>query len=146
MRERIIAELRALGAKMVFVSYSGGGDSGQIDDVSIDGDGDKDVYMTVEEDRESFVDGHGFAKKSVTVKKKLTEVIRDFCDTIIDENHGGCFNDDGADGYFELDVEAGTMTMTHNEHYMSSRTSTLEVEMSTPLSELRDSTLEKEGE
>ena len=146
MRERIIAELRALGAKRVTVSYSGGGDSGQIDDVVIDGDPENNSYLAVEEDQDFLVEGQGFVTKSATVNKKLTDVIRDFCDTIIDDDYSGCFNDDGADGCFELDVEAGTMVMTHNEHYMASNTTTTVVEMSTPLSDLRDSTLEREGE
>jgi hypothetical protein len=137
-KKLIMDALKAMGAKSVVVSYSGSGDSGQIDDCVIDDDHKKDVEIEAFEEVGKFDDKNGWSRSIELKKRKLTEVIKDYCDNIIDQEHGGYYNNDGGDGIFELDVEAGTMTLTHNDHYTSSHTTTHNFAMSTTFDEMAE--------
>jgi hypothetical protein len=143
----IMDALKAMGAMNVTVEYSGSGDSGQIDHCVIDYDSKNDVRVEVYVHEERFQEGIGWVKgPSVKKNRKLTEVIIDYCDSILDHEHGGCFNNDGADGRFEIDVQARTMTLTHNDNVMTQDTSVMVVELSTTIDEMSDSVDEKVGE
>lgn len=146
-KKLIMDALKSMGAKRVVVDYSGSGDSGQIDNCVIDDDPKNDVRVEVYVHEERFKEGIGWVKgPSVKKNRKLTEVIIDYCDSILDYEHGGCFNNEGADGCFEIDVQARTMTLTHNDNVMTQDTSVMVVELSTTIDEMSDSVDEKVGE
>lgn len=142
----ILKTLRDMGAKKVTVEYSGSGDSGQFDGCVIDDDKAIDVEVEAWEKRGHFVAGRGFVDESVVVKKKITEVIIDYCDTILESLHGGCFNNEGADGQFDIDVDTGDVVLTHNEHYLSSNTTETPMSLADVLDEISDSVSRGEQE
>lgn len=134
----IMDALTAMGAKCVVVEYSGSGDSGQIDNCVIDGDSENDAEVEAFEEFGRFDEKKGWIREARLEKRKLTEVIKDYCDHIIDQEHGGYCNNDGGDGVLELDVEAGMLTLTHNENYMAVNTTHHTFAMSTTLEEMAE--------
>jgi hypothetical protein len=119
-REDLLASLRDCGAEVVRASYDGGGDSGQIDEVTITGHEKKPVKgkKTKGKVASSFIDSTGEWKEIVKLKMvSLEEKVKDFFYSALSSYHGGWENDDGGFGEFEWDLKTDVIKFVHNERY-----------------------------
>ena len=123
-RDAIMSKLREVGAKSVTVEYSGSGDSGYIDDVTID-------YLNVEDKLDLKVDvtvekstfQNGQWNKEFEVKTtELTEAIKEYCYAQLSELYSGWENNDGADGTFMFSVDDNEINLVHNDNIMTQET------------------------
>lgn len=123
-KKAILRALRDLGVKKVSICYSGSGDSGCIDHVSFDNNNaDRDSTVVIE-DRSSKFDhaSQSWIDSSTQSEVPIAQAVETFCYDLLEEKHGGWENGAGADGSFELDVDSGEITWTHNEYYTESNT------------------------
>lgn len=87
-RAKIFEALKALGATIVTVDYSGGGDEGYINEVDADVDLDDD----------------------------LAQKIEDLCEAWMAEFHGGWENCEGGCGNFVFHVKEGYVHWSHGDY------------------------------
>jgi hypothetical protein len=121
-KDTIVAILRSLKAKSVEVSYSGCGDSGQIEDVQvldehnqpIDIDG-RCVAITR---TSSMWNGTAFEPRTVTEDTPLKHALSELTYDSLEERHPGWEDGDGANGTLRIDLASGAFTLEHGTHYM----------------------------
>ncbi len=105
LRKQLAAKLKELGATHVSVTYSGYGDSGQIDYVSttpnVDRSGDFDVTT------------HPWYPNQ-TVQRTIDDALTDFLWSLIDKHYGGYENNDGGQGEIEWNVVEDLITLDHS--------------------------------
>lgn len=125
-RKHIQRALKRLGATKVVVSYSGCGDSGQIDSVEIF-KGDlalkpvKKIRVLTSMSRfdhasSRWIDSE--KNKSVPVQEALETLVYDW----LESEHGGWENNDGASGECTIDVEGDSFLLEHTWYYTESET------------------------
>jgi|APGre2960657404_1045060.scaffolds.fasta_scaffold162263_1 hypothetical protein len=116
--------------KKVEVTYSGSGDSGAIEEASFLDIYDKEVkktelfntnvkYKSILNSWQSY----GDRDAGVSVKeleRNITEAIDDFCWQILETTRSGWEINDGAEGSFNINVDNGTITLSHTEFYTDS--------------------------
>lgn len=105
----LFAALAGAGIVKVTVTFDGYGDSGQIDNVELNGDAATLPDIPVELARTDF--------GSTEVERRtepLNEAIETFCYALLESTHGGWENNDGAYGEFVFDVVAGTIMLDFN--------------------------------
>jgi hypothetical protein len=92
------------------VEYSGGGDSGQVDSVTVT-DEKQDVEIDDAElkKRKVIIDG-----REISLYEALENAAYDAIDA---SGNGGCFNNDGAQGNLMIDVTTGKATLNHGNNY-----------------------------
>jgi len=85
------------GVKTIRVEYSGGGDSGDIDDVNYHDLDEKhvDIKMTSKMD-------------------KFEEALKEFCYTRLQDTDGDWINNEGGNGNFEFKVPSGDYQIHHS--------------------------------
>lgn len=126
-RKTILAALQKIHAARVVVEYSGSGDSGAVERISIiDHEGkeigaDPMVKTLVEN---GFYDPKkGFISKQEPVTVTLKQALENFCyDWIAECGNSGWENNDGADGTLTIDVGSGGFHLEHNSHYTETTT------------------------
>ena len=98
------------GVKTVTAEYSGGGDSGAIDEVNFEGGPDhiEDELVEIAENDQ------------VTKANVLGEVVQVMFDALLDTQHPGWENNDGGSGRFEWDIETNELKLEHHEYYTES--------------------------
>jgi hypothetical protein len=79
----------------VTVEYSGCGDSGDIDFIK-------------------YRDEKGI---EVIVDDNVDKEVSEFAWNIIDERHGGFYNNEGGNGTIDIDISKRTIDITHNDAY-----------------------------
>lgn len=101
--ETLPSRLTALGVAIVTASYSGCGDSGQIDEVA---------FLSPKE-------------KVITkaIPKDLQEEVETFLYDALETRHGGWENNDGGEGEFHWTLATGDCEHTHRDFYIESDTS-----------------------
>lgn len=111
--------LAAADIVTVTVAFDGYGDSGQIESVDA-----RDAYGEVAlptADIELATPSHEGAE--VTRRTlPLAEAIEELCYDLLEEEHGGWENNDGAYGEFAFDVAARTINLDHNSRYTAVET------------------------
>lgn len=125
-RRRIHRALKRLGATKVVVTYSGSGDSGQIDSVEIlKGDlaikPAKNIRVLTSVSRfdhtsSRWIDNE--KNKSVPVQEALETLVYDW----LESEHGGWENNDGASGECTIDVKGDSFLLEHTWYYTESET------------------------
>lgn len=126
-RKAILAALSKIEATNVEVCYSGSGDSGQVDGVSILRDEETIDASQVMIDFEEEKSHHNHETKQwerivSTEPKSLPDAIESLCYDLLEREHGGWENNEGADGLFTFDVKEGKIKWSHNEFYTETNT------------------------
>ena len=125
-RSRISKALKRLGATHVVVSYSGSGDSGQIDEVEIrKGDSTLEptksalsLCSTSKWDSEN----SRWIENMKTKRKPLKEALEDFAYDWIESEYAGWENNDGASGEFTINVASDEFRLSHTYYYTEHET------------------------
>lgn len=124
-RRRIHRALKHLGATRAIVSYSGSGDSGQIDQVTIYKDqeqikSEKKISVLVATSKWSQEGGwiERIKRKAMTLEAALEELVYDW----IESEHAGWENNDGASGECTVEVAADEFLLEHITYYTESET------------------------
>lgn len=110
-KARLMAVLAAAGITSIVVAFDGVGDSGQIDSVAAKA-GDEEAalpQMEVELTRMEFG-----SDAVMRVTQPLPEAIELLCYALLESEHGGWENNDGAYGAFVFDVAAATIALDFN--------------------------------
>lgn len=116
--------------KFVEVVYSGCGDSGAINEVAFLDLNSNQIKSTelsnVKVKYKSILDSwkcYGDENCNVSEKeleKNITEAIEDFCWQILETKRCGWEINDGAQGSFNIDIDKGTVILSHTEFYTES--------------------------
>lgn len=113
----LFAVLALTGITRVIVTFDGGGDSGQIEDIA-PFRGDEQIELPVGTVEVMTLD-HG-ADQPVAKSLSAGEAIEELCYDLLRQKHCGWENNDGAYGEFTFNVTAGTIALDYNERFTSS--------------------------
>ena len=122
-RRILLATLVQAGAVTATATYVGCGDSGGVEDVSVEMPAeapfDMAALVTVFAERGVFENGEW---QTTTVEQQLSieQALRDFADEVIDVVHGGWENGDGGSGSVIFDCQAGTVRIEHTAYFTDS--------------------------
>lgn len=120
-RTILLDALRAAGAASAVISYSGYGDSGNANEISIlDAEGrEVNANQTVHVMRKDarYVDGQ-WQSSHVLADMSLRDALDAFADRAVGRYHPGFENNEGGDGEITFDCIAGTVCMAHRDHYV----------------------------
>jgi hypothetical protein len=137
--EGIWPRLASAGIEEVQVKYYGSGDSGGFEDLSIkigeetrnhsipwnNGPYEWDDLNLGKIVTQRFSGAYypeiGFKNEVVEEELDLMRAIVSVAEAALEMHHGGWENNDGGQGYFELDVEARTASLHHTEFYTETR-------------------------
>lgn len=122
----LLGALAGAGILRVEVAFDGYGDSGQVEApgyVGADGATHDAISGDATEIQSVVDDGSGIETKQLAVGEAIEEV----CYDLLRAHHAGWENNDGAYGDFVFDVEAGTITYTHNSRFTEVDTSVHEL-------------------
>lgn len=100
----------------VTVTFDGGGDSGQIEDISAVADSTKVELPTVEIELVSHVWGQEEPTRNLL---PVAEAIEQLAYDLLSLTHCGWENNDGAYGEFVFDVREKSISLEHNERYVT---------------------------
>lgn len=120
-RDRILKALKNSGATSVLVNYSGSGDNGQIDDVTIYQDKAEIqpkeqvsvLVATSKWNHETSKWDELTADKSMSLAEALEGLVYDW----LEAEHSGWVNDDGASGECNIDVAEDQFLLSHTTYY-----------------------------
>ena len=113
--------LAAARITTVLVNFDGYGDSGQVERIEASA-GDEDCALPpVDIDVASAQWGIAAILRQ---PKPVCEAIETLVYDVLNQNHGGWENNDGACGDFTFDVAERSITLDYNERYMESHNST----------------------
>ena len=116
-RQRLFAFLGSAPITRVIVTFDGEGDSGQIEDVQ---PYDGDTLVDLPKGELAFLDlPYGEAQPKQR-KFSAGQALEYLAYDLLQQEHAGWENSDGAYGEFTFDVTAGTITLDYNERFMSS--------------------------
>ena len=122
-RRILLATLARAGAVTATASYVGSGDSGGVEDVSVEMPAEAPFDMlspvTVFAERGAYENGRW---ETTTVEEQLSieQALRDFADAVIDLVHGGWENGDGGSGSVVFDCQAGIVRIEHTTYFTDS--------------------------
>ena len=122
-RRRLHKALKRLGATSVVVSYSGSGDSGQIDEVSVYRDkeqlkSNENVSILVASSKWS-KEG-GWIERVKSERVALEAALEQFIYVWIESEHSGWENNDGASGECTIEVASNEFILNHVTYYTES--------------------------
>ncbi|MRS99698.1 hypothetical protein GJQ57_13690 [Ralstonia pickettii] len=120
-RAVLLDALRAAGATTAVISYSGHGDEGNANDITIRNAGDQDIAgdetVNVVQETRHYIDGQ-WQSTYTTVEMRLHDALEAFADRAVDHYHAGYWNGEGGAGEITFDCLAGTVCMAHRDHYI----------------------------
>ncbi len=117
--------LRALkrrGATEARAEYDGCGDSGQVEEIEIEGGECDDARIgcwEVGSERAGEGDEERLVHRLRRTRKPLRDVVEDAMYRHLESLHGGWENNDGAFGTLVLSVTTGALTIEHNSRYVA---------------------------
>ena len=122
-RRILLATLAQAGAITATATYVGCGDSGGVEDVSVEMPAEAPFDMlalvTVFAERSVFENGE-WQTTIVEHQLSIEQALRDFADEAIDVVHGGWENGDGGSGSVIFDCQAGTVRIEHTAYFSDS--------------------------
>ena len=113
---RLFGVLGPAGIQYVTVTFDGGGDSGQIEDISAVADNTKVELPTVEIELVNHVWGQEEPRRTLM---PVAEAIEQLAYDLLSLTHCGWENNDGAYGEFVFDVAKQSISLEHNERYVT---------------------------
>lgn len=119
---RILLEvLTTMGARCAVVSYSGEGDEGNINDVTVEpADLDLQVEIAMLHETAIYQQTSGWCTHQDFKPMPIEEALTAFADRMIDVHHSGYENNDGGRGEVTFDCAAGTIILDHHDYYVES--------------------------
>jgi uncharacterized protein DUF6878 len=124
----VIDQLRKHGVHSVHVEYDGENDSGQTNGiVAFDADKRTVDLNSLTIDLPADDDPSGALLALLTAPRSLYKLVDNFTWEILGAYHDGFWNNDGGHGTLTIDVEAGTVSLEHNNQYVNFDTTTTEV-------------------
>ena len=122
-RRILLATLVQAGAVTATATYVGCGDSGGVEDVSVEMPAeapfDMAALVTVFAERGVFENGE-WQTTIVEHHLSIEQALRDFADEVIDVVHGGWENGDGGSGSVIFDCQAGRVRIEHTAYFTDS--------------------------
>ena len=115
-KAHLFSVLSPNGVQYVTVTFDGGGDSGQIEDISPVADNAKVELPTVEIELVSHVWGQEEPTRTLL---SVAEAIEQLAYDLLSLTHCGWENNDGAFGEFIFDVRERSISLEHNERYVT---------------------------
>ena len=126
-KHALAQSMRTLGSTSVAVTYSGCGDSGQIDEVGFQpADVDEGVHQVVVAQMQYHWDAERACGVNAPafVEMPLSDVAEALCDTAVElAGHNGYENGDGGEGTFTLQAADACAELEHRDFYTESDTS-----------------------
>src|SRR5580658_9636103 len=116
----IFAALAVTDIELVFVTFDGVGDSGQIEDITATRQEQPAPLPDVKIRLLQAVWGKAKPKAS---KVTLRDAVETLCYDFLEDDHGGWEDNDGAFGEFRLDVKARTVDLEFNSRFTDVSTS-----------------------
>lgn len=119
----IIDALDAAGIALVTITFDGEGDSGQIEDIKAFSDPDAKTEPQPVPDNpvKYLVQTSRNGKSSISKQEKsLSDAIEHLCYALLEEEHGGWENDEGAFGEFTIEVEERRVLLDFNARVIDS--------------------------
>lgn len=117
LKIRLFDNLASQGIVRVTVNFDGCGDSGQIEDIiAFDKHGQVELKGLVLPAPDSVPDGIPEAEAAEPIEDAIESLAYD----LLESEHGGWENNDGAYGEFTFDVATRKITLEHNERFTSS--------------------------
>lgn len=115
-KAQLFGVLGPAGITHVTVTFDGGGDSGQIEDISAVADNAKVELPSAEIELVSHVWGQ---EEPTRTRMPVAEAIEQLAYDLLSLTHCGWENNDGAYGEFVFDVAKQTISLEHNERYVT---------------------------
>lgn len=117
LKANLFDSLEASGIVLVTVTFDGCGDSGQIEDIAaFDEHGQVDLNgLTLQAP-----DGQPAYVPDAEVADPIADAIETLAYDLLESEHGGWENNDGAYGEFTFDVVNRTIALEHNQRFTSS--------------------------
>lgn len=117
LKAKLFDSLEASGIVLVTVTFDGCGDSGQIEDIAaFDEHGQVDLKgITL-----PALDGQPTDVPDAAVADPIADAIETLAYDLLESEHGGWENNDGAYGEFTFDVVSRTIALEHNQRFTSS--------------------------
>jgi len=109
-------KLKDLKIESFRVEYSGSGDSGEIEEISIKPD---NLKIKVDVGTWKKFDQQSFEYKETNEPKPLKDFIEDFCYELLEDNHGGWEINEGQSGAIDWDIKDNDLShnyTTYIEH------------------------------
>lgn len=117
LKTRLFDTLASQGIVRVTVNFDGCGDSGQIEDITaFDENGQVELKGLVLPATDSQPDGNPEAEAVEPIEEAIESLAYD----LLESEHGGWENNDGAYGEFTFDVATRKISLEHNERFTSS--------------------------
>jgi hypothetical protein len=99
----LLTQLNLLGAKRVVVTFQGGGDDGQIDEVyMID---NNEAYIDIPDDMIAWTTLTYGNQQSEQKQTKLVDALEDLCSRALDNTGLDWYNNDGGQGNLVIDLK-----------------------------------------
>lgn len=118
----IFAALAAADIDLVFVSFDGEGDSGQIQDITA---GRKEQSLPLPDVNVKLLQAGWGKTEPEASEVNLREAIETLCYDFLADDHAGWENDDGGFGEFRIDVLARSVELQINLRYVHTSTTNL---------------------
>ncbi|MDO9093625.1 MAG: hypothetical protein Q8R98_14860 [Rubrivivax sp.] len=122
-RRILLATLVQAGAVTATATYVGCGDSGGVEDVSVEMPAeapfDMAALVTVFAERGVFENGE-WQTTIVEQQLSIEQALRDFADEVIDVVHGGWEDGEGSSGKVIFDCHAGMVRIEHTAYFTDS--------------------------
>ena len=99
----LLTQLNLLGAKRVVVTFQGGGDDGQIEEVfMVD---NNDAYIDIPNDMIAWTTLTYGDQQSEPKQTKLIDALEDLCSRALDNTGLDWYNNDGGQGHLEINFK-----------------------------------------
>ena len=116
-KDTLFAAMRAAGLTEIIVTFDGGGDSGQIEDIDARRG---DAVVPMPDTELTLAQVSWGISEIATNTMSLSEAVESLAYDLLSDSHGGWENCDGAFGAFHFDAAAGTILLDYNERFTSS--------------------------
>ncbi|GAB3588594.1 DUF6878 family protein [Acetobacter peroxydans] len=115
-RATVMAALKACGITKVVIRYDGYGDSGGVEECTVEGgQGQESLTVPVQ----TVILDWSSAEKTIQMAP-LREVLETLAMQYVAVEHSGWENNEGGSGDVTFDPIAGTITVSHTENYVAS--------------------------
>lgn len=115
-RTALLAALKAAGIVRLEINYDGCGDSGQINEQNATLATDETIALEdVKGAGDVTLASVGYDLTVNRTTQDLAAAVETYCYDVLETYHSGYENNDGGNGDFAFDVEAGTIELVHND-------------------------------